>query len=144
MTGAGRRNKGHSFERLIATAYRKRWPDRVVRRSIQSHQAFEPDVVVEGVPLWTECQHATNASPLVKLAQAERDVRSVTEPIYPVVVWRKTGGRTINVTMRLGSMLSMVVADDEVCLKVDTEHWNHVITLDFDEWLECVEFASDE
>lgn len=125
MTGAGRRKKGHDFERLVANRYRERWPDRVVRRGNQSHKAFEPDVVIEGSTLWSECQCAAKPTPLAKLAQAERDCPE--QPI--VVVWRKTGAKTINATMRLGTLLElngmghMLRAADQV------------VTLDFDEWI---------
>jgi hypothetical protein len=135
VTGAGRRAKGHSFERLIANAYRKRWPDAVVRRSQQSHKAHEPDVVVEDVPLWTECNHATNANPMAKLLQAERDTADVTETIWPVVVWRKTGSRTINATMRYGTLMDTTGQPR----RNDIEPLLLVVTVDFERWLERVE-----
>jgi hypothetical protein len=111
--GALQRTKGHNFERDIAALYRRRWPTATVRRSLQSHAAFEPDVVIEGdVPdvvarLWTECQCSNNPTPLVKLEQAERDCAKSTETLYPVVVWRKSGSRTTYATCRLDTLVEL-------------------------------------
>jgi hypothetical protein len=138
MKAGGPRTKGHTFERLIANAYRKRWPDAVVRRSQQSHKAHEPDVVVEDVPLWTECNHATNANPMAKLLQAERDTADVTETIWPVVVWRKTGSRTINATMRMRTLAALTGYLNRLIWS-STPPVDLVVTVDFADWLERVE-----
>ncbi len=111
------RTKGRSFEQHVATAYRMLWPAAAVRRSLQAHQPFEPDVVVEGgapewaLRLWTECQHARGCTPLVKLAQAERDIKALKKSLtalgssfsarLPVVVWREHGTSKIQLTTRL-------------------------------------------
>lgn len=136
---------GHGFERLIARAYRAKWPDATVRRALQAHSAYEPDVVVEGLSLWTECSCGSSVSPLKKLAQAERDVERCMERapgtvLYPVVVWRNKGERTVWVTMRLWVLDGSVLG----------ERWpyspesNLVVTLDFERWLECVALAPPE
>lgn len=133
MNGAARRLKGIRFEQLVATAYRTRWPSHVVRRSEQSHKAFEPDVVVEGIPLWTECQHATTSTPLRKLEQAEDDC---TPMHYPVVVWRRTGARAVNATMALTTLLSTYGQYDASARLYNS--LDSIVTLDFRHWLSHV------
>lgn len=134
--GAHQRNKGRSFEQLVADAYRKRWPAATVRRSLQAHQPYEPDVVIEGHPLgarfWTECQHADSPAPLTKLAQAERDITKLnsSQPRLPLVVWRKSGSRTVNVTTRMWCLDALAGRQHHM------EAWGLLtVTLDFDEWL---------
>jgi hypothetical protein len=105
VTPAGRRRKGHSFERWVADAYRARFDGYTVRRSQQSGGAYEPDVVVEGLSLWTECQHANEPTPLLKLAQAERDASAAGGFRLPVVVWKRSGSRVVNVTLRLWTLV---------------------------------------
>lgn len=142
MGGAHSRTKGHTFERLVADAYRKAWPTAQVRRSLQAHQPFEPDVVVEGLEaahpaqlLWTECQHADAPTPNGKLAQAERDLAALSLPPghrrrLPVVVWRKSGSKTVNMTTRMWVMDSFAGREHHM------ESWQSlVVTLDFYEWL---------
>lgn len=118
MGGRSSRRKGHDFEREIADVYRKRWPRATVRRSLQAHSPFEPDVVIEGdapnlvLSLWTECQASAAPTPLEKLLQAERDVDrwavkrggDATSRL-PVVVWRKTGARMTHATLRASTLL---------------------------------------
>jgi hypothetical protein len=121
--GKHSRTKGRAFEQLVANQYRERWPEATVRRSLQAHRPYEPDVVVEhpagGSPsrLWTECQHADAPQPLLKLAQAERDILAAEkagrgEPVpgclwLPVVVWRKSGSSTVYATCRLGVLMCL-------------------------------------
>lgn len=111
--GMMQRRKGRSFEQKIADIYRKKWPDFVVRRSLQAHRPYEPDVVVEGVvgrhKLWTECNDAAKPNPLVKLIQAERDIEKAVSagmyfPYLPIVVWHRLQSREVNVTMRMSSL----------------------------------------
>lgn len=123
------RDKGRAFEQLIVRAFKKRWPDRVIRRGKQSHHADEPDVVIEGSSLWIETFHSSVTSPLKKLAQAERDIARGGVHWWPVVVWRKTGGRTIQATMRVIALVATTGG----------EFWGGgndlVVTLDFEDWL---------
>lgn len=135
--GLMQRRKGRRFEQDVATAFRQRWPHLTVRRAQQSGGAFEPDVVVEGVPLWTECCVGAKPNPLVKLAQAERDVERFTEMMLPVVVWRKSGEWTMRATMRLGVLLETTRAN----FSLSYQSSDLVITVDFDEWLACVDLA---
>lgn len=145
--GKHSRTKGRSFEQLIATQYRMRWAAATVRRSLQAHRPYEPDVVIEGddVPawvraLWTECQHADAPQPLVKLAQAERDILKAEaagrgEPVpghlwLPIVVWRKSGAGVVNVTARLGVVLDLIGGE--------TTRHSLVITLPFAEFLRSI------
>jgi hypothetical protein len=121
--GKTSRVKGRSFEQLIANLYRDRWPVATVRRSLQAHKPFEPDVVVQHPTcvlinaLWTECQHADAPAPLTKLAQAERDIQRALDngrrpqhgQYLPIVVWRKTGAAEVRVTSRLWVVDQLVV-----------------------------------
>src|SRR5688572_16833521 len=130
--GAMQRRKGHAFERDIAKAYRAKWPELAseIRRSQQAHSAFEPDVVVPGVPLWTECTVGVAPDPKRKLLQAERDTCLFTESIYPVVVWRKSGRRTVHATMRLRTLRVLLGHSDPDCPLVDRDV---VVTVSFED-----------
>lgn len=142
--GKHSRTKGRSFEQLVANAYRKRWPlDCTVRRSLQSDRAYEPDVVVEGHHLgcrfWTECNHADDPQPLVKLAQAERDLAVASKTwspkggYLPLVVWRKSGSRVIHVTTR------MWVLQELGGHPARMEGWSDlVVTMDFQAFLHAL------
>lgn len=146
--GKHSRDKGINFEQLIATAYRERWPGVTVRRSEQAHRPFEPDVVVDHHPfgsrLWTECQHADDPTPLRKLAQAERDIGAAMERqgagpdltaiaanhLYPIVVWRQSCSRVINMTTRMW-VIERISGKNE-----HMEAWKDlVVTLHFQSWL---------
>jgi len=115
--GAMQRVKGRRWEQEVANIYRRRWPTATVRRSAQGAGALEPDVVIEGdcpdlvARLWTECQCSNNPTPLVKLEQAERDCARSTETLYPVVVWRKSGSRTVYATCRFSTLLQLANPD---------------------------------
>lgn len=104
--GKRSREKGAQFERLICQLVRACDPLADVRRGKQSHLADEPDVVIAAgagwLPrLWLECHHGA-VSIGSKLLQAERDCgdRGV-----PVVIWRRTGSRAINATLRFGDLV---------------------------------------
>lgn len=147
--GAHQRRKGRSFEQLVADEYRQAWPQLTVRRAWQAHKAHESDVVIDGHPvlskLWTECNHADAPNPLDKLAQAERDIyalpgagpaytsdRTRSLPRYPVVVWRKSASRIINVTTRLWVLDDLAGRESAPALR------SLVVTVAFDEWLSAI------
>lgn len=142
MGGSASRLKGKVFEREVATAYRSKWPRATVRRALQSHAAFEPDVVIEGdapgvaLALWTECQHAAKPTPLAKLEQAERDVSRAKDAgiWFPIVVWRKHGERRTQATMRMLTLSALDLVDG-----VATGTETLVVTMDFDEFLEALD-----
>lgn len=154
--GTHSRNKGRSFEQLIANLYRNRWPAATVRRSLQAHRPHEPDVVVEhpGVPwvraLWTECQHADTPQPLVKLAQAERDILAAEragrgEPVpghlwLPVVVWRQSGASVVHATTRLGILL-LLTNGDRAVVTAATPRPSLVVTMAFADLLAAIRDA---
>lgn len=109
--GRMQRMKGKSFEQSVARVLRARWPSVEVRRSSQAERAYESDVFITGEPrlerLWLELQDARKPNPLVKLAQAERDIETLHPDVgiialdrQPVVVWHKLRERTIHVTTR--------------------------------------------
>ena len=103
--------KGKTFERKIATLFRERWPDAVVRRASQADRAHQSDVYVTGGPpilarLWLECQDARSPTPLAKLDQAEGDIGYAHNPHWrsvhiPIVIWHKLGAREIYATTRM-------------------------------------------
>lgn len=105
------RTKGKVFERSIATHLRRAFPLATIRRSIQSHRAYEPDVCVDGnAPdlarrLWLECHDARDPAPLEKLAQAERDCRRAAMWRIPVVVWHRYRERRVQATLRLDALM---------------------------------------
>jgi len=112
MTGAGRRRKGHDFERQLATEIRRAFPGAVVRRAQQSEQAYEPDVMTEGAGIldcaWIEAQASRSPTPLAKLRQAERDVARVNgKRRLPIAVTHRTGARTSEARMRLSTLLEL-------------------------------------
>lgn len=110
------REKGKVFERGIARNLREAMPGATVRRSQQAHRAYEPDLVIEGnAPLlakrlWLELTDSRAPSPLDKLAQAERDTSRLSPTGYPlpIVVWHKTGGRSVQATMRLATLVEVM------------------------------------
>lgn len=106
--GAMQRRKGRAWEQRVARILRKKWPHSTVRRSLQAHRAYEPDLVIEGMApsmacaLWLELQHADRPNPVAKLDQARRDMaESCLRKRYAVVVWRKTSERTAYATMSM-------------------------------------------
>ncbi len=115
--GASQRLKGSNFERKVAQILRDHFPTAQIRRSWQSFQAFESDVVVEGEApkwirrLWFECMASVNpgGKMIKKIAQAERDAEaSVVKDKVPAVVWTKTGDPRVFITLRLERFLQMM------------------------------------
>lgn len=130
--GKRARTKGPAFERQIATdmrtiydpptltqqlealrkakkpaEYRTLQKSSRVRRSDQGRGAKEADLVIKGCPCWLELQDATGHSynPLTKLVQAERDVVEADSDLWPVSVCHQSGRRSIEVCMRLGTLM---------------------------------------
>lgn len=105
MKPAGRRRKGHDFERWLATALRETFPGADARRSMQSAGAVQSDVVITGAGIadriWWECCHANSVPVMKKLQQAVRDATASGESRLPVVVWKETDCRTVRATTYL-------------------------------------------
>lgn len=140
------RTKGVEFEQRIARDLRGVLPRATVHRSSQADRAYAPDVVIDGdVPplvrrLWLECQDSRQPSPLDKLAQAERDTahHSVATPL-PIVVWHKTGSRTVNVTLRNGEWLHLLFnAAPQIAVGGTCGEIGIPITLDWDHFLDVL------
>ena len=157
------RTKGRSFEQDIATLYRERWSEATVRRSLQAHQPYEPDVVIEHPDqvvvsaIWSECQHAAKPTPLLKLAQAERDIKiavskgrspgmmptasgPVPHPWLPFAIWRRSGARgkgSVQVTTRLWAWQALL-SGHSGSGHLDPRIEQIVITLDFADWLSSI------
>jgi len=151
------RRKGKTFEQHIATQYRLLWPDAEVRRSLQAHKPYEPDVVVVHpklswvTALWTECQHAKESTPGAKLQQAERDVQEWEarqtdrhSKRLPIVVWKTHGSGVVRLTTRLWVLVQMTTKDDRyppdlIQLRDGAE--DMVITTDFQSWITLIKRA---
>lgn len=115
--GKASRDKGRRFEIAIARDLRAAFPSATVRRSQQADRAYEPDVVIEGVPrlepLWLELTHSDRPNVESKLNQAERDayarcVNGAPVNRWPAVVWRRTSERAIHASMRARTYRDMV------------------------------------
>lgn len=132
--GRMQKNKGKVFERKIATALRRRFPAMTVRRSLQAHKPYEPDVVVEGVPIWWECSDTREPNPPKKMKQAERDVEKARakgfDYLIPVVVWHSLAKRRVWVSIRLHSLMRVIGEDS---LGLDN---NPLLTLELGEFLD--------
>lgn len=109
--GALSRRKGHDFERRVARIYRAKWPQATVRRALQSEQAYESDVVIEGAApmvakrLWTECETGRACNPVRKMRQAVRDLERLQAlSRIPVVVWRRHGSPALRATLTYGAV----------------------------------------
>lgn len=125
------RRKGQLFERAVAADLREALdpPELVaalrgattrnglpellkrsrVRRGEQAHGACEPDIVVGGLDVWLELQHAApNAvTPEKKLRQAERDVEASGRGWLPIAVTKASSGpgaRQTTATLRLWAL----------------------------------------
>lgn len=84
-----------------------------IRRSSQAERAWDADLIIEcpGAPdwltnLWVECEHANTPNPHAKMSQALRDAGAATmrtsRQRTPIVVWRKTGERTLCMSTHAG------------------------------------------
>ena len=94
------------------SAHRELLKESAVRRSDQGKGALEPDVVIQGCPLWLELQDARKPTPLEKLAQAERDVAQTGSRLRPVAVIHRTAARSIQAWMRCETLLYLCGFDD--------------------------------
>lgn len=113
--GLMQRVKGATFERAVAKILRARWPTATVRRSLQSEQAYESDIVVEGAApmvakrIWWECTTGRACNPVRKMAQAVRDIeRLQARSRIPIVVWRRHGSPRLRVTLYLHELVCEV------------------------------------
>jgi hypothetical protein len=116
------RTKGKEFERWLARDLRELIGEPAVesagdvrtsrvRRGEQGHGAVHPDVRVEGLPFWFECQHAARPDPEAKLQQARADSAVSGEKWIPVAVVRRSGARgkhQVQVCMYLGDLLEVL------------------------------------
>ena len=102
------RTKGKVFERRIAALLRQAIPAIAAHthRSIQSRGPEASDVIAPG--LWIECQDARAPTPEAKLLQAERDADAAQSPALRVAVTHLIRARSIEVTMRVPTMLALL------------------------------------
>jgi len=109
------RSKGRSFEQKIARLLRERFPKATVRRALQSHRAYEPDLVIEGAVsevvsnLWLELTTGRKAHLIVgqKMEQAHRDISRAHKKSVeasrriPVVIWHRMREQQVWATLSL-------------------------------------------
>lgn len=125
------RHRGVEFERLIANKMRVIYDDpeltakvveaaangdqvthralqktSAVRRSDQGKGATEPDLVIQGCPIWHEL-HRGSSTWAEKFDQAERDVAAIESPLWPVAITCSKGKRDYLVTMRIKTLLAL-------------------------------------
>lgn len=110
--GMMQRDKGKTFERLLAKKLREAFPGCEFRRSRQSDGAYHSDVYCNIGPwclrdIWWECTHGHKPNPAAKMKQAVGDIEAIGEQerYIPVVVWRRTGQRVINATLCLDQLM---------------------------------------
>lgn len=128
------RTKGKVFERLVAADIRKALPAATVRRSIQSHKAWESDVVIEGdVPavvkrIWLEATNSRKPNISEKLAQSESDAAKAGPDRLPILVWRRTGSRVCYVSARL-CVLGKIMGFATESQAIATIHWPELLAV---------------
>ena len=139
MMGKISRTRGVNFERKIAARLRKQWPNATVRRTLQAHRAYESDIVVEAGPecaagIWWELTDSASPNPKTKYEQAMRDINATGSPKTPVVVWHKKGAQSIQATVPMRMLPSLVP------FRGQCPHWESktLITLDFEDFLDLI------
>ena len=89
---------------------------------------------IQGVPyLWIEAQDSQAPTPLVKLEQAERDLRAAKTQRLPVAVTHKKGARSIQITLRICSLCTLLSEPTADVRRFGT--YPYPITMDFQEFL---------
>jgi len=149
--GKLQRNKGKEFERKVARWLREKYPDATVRRTVQSYEAWNSDVVIEGaVPevaraLWIECENAKEPSYRAKMKQAERDVAKakdegrLVDPFYrlPVVFWHELHRKHFWVTLRLGD-LAYIRGEADLDHRYDSRGAETLVTMEMKHFIEML------
>jgi hypothetical protein len=101
--GRRSRNKGASFERLIAIELREVFGPQVRRGLGQARNAGEvPDI--DGTPYWCECKHQHRPNIARAMLQAVRDSRGRKPPL----VISRADNEPVFVTMGLGTFIQLV------------------------------------
>jgi hypothetical protein len=152
MRRGGQRIKGRAFEQLIVRTLTKALPGTVWHRSSQADRAWDADVVCESgnaiaQRLWLELCHAKHVDVRDKLEQGERDAaksdRAMTANAdvpsrLPAVVWRKSGAKHVNVTMRLATLIQIAHRLPGHYEPVATRGNGVLVTMELGEFLELV------
>lgn len=87
MDGAGRRRKGHNFERAMAQRFKAAmpWCEDQIKRGLQSRDGSDaPDVDVPG--FWVECKVGIKPNPRAALKQAVEAASGAQDGRAPVAV----------------------------------------------------------
>lgn len=90
--GKMQRNKGATFERLVANKIKALRPDLMPKRGIgQARSSSEvPDVDIKG--LWVECKHHVKVDVEAAMRQAKEAATSHGAGRVPVVIYRNNRG----------------------------------------------------
>lgn len=109
ISGAGRRAKGAAFEREIADALRRIWPD--ARRNLSQTRSAKQEGgdILDVAPYHVECKRgAATIQSAMRQACADSQGATAAQGNIPVVVSRQDRGQTL-VTMLLDDWLALVV-----------------------------------
>ena len=87
LSGAGKRIKGHQWERDVAKRFREVFTNYNVRRGVQSRDPETADVDIPA--FWCECKVGAKPNPRAALAQAIRDCKKGKTPIAVIKDDRK-------------------------------------------------------
>jgi hypothetical protein len=131
------------------SAHRTLLKESRVRRSDQGRGALEPDLVIQGCPLWLELRDGREPMHYAKLAQAERDVEQTGSSLRPVAVVHRTGAKDIQAWMRAETLLYLLGFDDLtdsagcVIPLSDAPGASVIVMIDYEELLERLRFRRD-
>ena len=117
ISGAGRRAKGAAFEREVADALRRIWPDARRNLSQTRSAAQEGGDILDVGPYHVECKRGVaTIQSAMRQACADSANATAAQGNIPVVVSRQDRGQTL-VTMLLDDWLTLVrqsLSDDVV------------------------------
>lgn len=138
------RRKGGNFERKVIKIMRPYFPEAAIRRTRQSEQALDSDVILEGKvhqilrDIWWECTSAENPSVQRKYNQATRDTERSFKRTgrirIPVVIWHKKRTPKIWAELSLGHLL-ILINKTETALDLKPIACNALIRMEFQEFL---------
>lgn len=106
MTGAGRRRKGHDFERWVAKELRPIFSG--ARRGLQYQDGQSPPDVI-GTPYHIECKKGKRTDIKAAMVQAERDAIAQGGGL-PTVAITKDDDKSALVTMNWATWVAMLEA----------------------------------
>jgi len=105
MSGKLSRNKGATFERLIATELKEVHPG--ARRGVGQTQSAGNGADVEGTPFWIECKHGKQPNIRAAYKQAIEARKEADDP-RPVLVVSRRDREPIMATLELKTLISLL------------------------------------